>query len=71
MNFEEMIARLEAGLTIIENTDGDLSVLAHSYMVAVPGADKDNYSDSDIEELQDDLGWSWSDDFGWVFPCLS
>ena len=71
MNFEEMMARIEAGLIIIENADGDLPMAAHAYMVAVPGADKDNYSEADITEMQEDLGWSWSDDMGWVFPCLA
>ena len=70
MNFEEMIVRLRAGLIIIENADGDLQALAHSYMIAVPGVDKANYNEADVEDLQD-LGWSFSDDFGWVFPCLA
>lgn len=62
--------RLEAGLIIIESNDGDLPVVAHAYMISVPGANQE-YPDADVEELQEVLGWSWSDDFGWVFSCLA
>ena len=63
--------RLEEGLTIILGKSGDQEMLAHAYMVSVPGCDKGDYSDADIETLEKDLGWAWSDDFGWVFPCIS
>ncbi len=71
MNFEYMLDRLIAGLVIIENASGDVSIIGHSYMIAAPTVDKSAYSESDIEELQDTLGWAWSDDFGWVFPTLA
>lgn len=70
MNYEQMIARLEEGLTLIKDTSGDLEVMTHAYLVAVPGCNKDDYSESDIETLEQDLGWGWSDEMGWVFPCI-
>ena len=71
MNYEQMQERLIDGLTIIENTEGgSLSVIAHAYMIAVPGADYDSYSDGDVTTMKD-MGWAWSNDFGWTFPCLA
>ncbi len=70
MNFEQMQTRLKNGLTIIENTSGDVSVIAHSYMIAVPDVNRTAYSEADAEALFDD-GWTWSDNFGFVFPCLA
>lgn len=70
MNYENMMGRLKNGLTIIENTSGDVPVIAHSYMIATPTVDRTAYSEADEETLSDD-GWSWSDNFGFVFPCLA
>jgi len=66
-----MIERLEEGLTIIEGVSGDRGVVAHAYVVSVPGCVKDDYSAADIEALEADLGWGWSDEMGWVFPCIA
>ena len=70
MNYEEMLERLTEGLVIIENNSGDIKVVAHSYMIAFPQADYDDYSDNDVEDLED-MGWGWSDDFCWTFPVLA
>ncbi len=71
MNYEQMQQRLAAGMTIIENVSGNLQIGAHAYMIFVPDADIDHYSESQITEMQETLGWSYSKDFGWVFPCTA
>ncbi len=65
-----MIGRLESGLAIIESEQGDLDVACHAYMVFVPNATYSAYSEAQAETLIKDLGWSWSDDMGWVFPAI-
>ena len=71
MNFEYMLERIIAGLIIIENKCGDVDIIGHSYMVATPSVNKSLFDEDDIAELQNNLGWAWSDDFGWVFPVLA
>ena len=70
MNYEQMLSRLEQGLTIIEGVQGDLDVIAHAYIVAVPAATYSAYSEAQVETLIKDLGWVWSDEMGWLFSCL-
>jgi len=69
MNYTQTLSRLEAGLAIIESVHGDLDVGCHTYTVFVPDCTKTAFSGSQLDELTDTLGWTWSDDFGWVFPC--
>lgn len=70
MNFEDMLGRLIAGLIVIEgHVAASVEPAAHSYSIMFPQAVRDDFSDSEIEQLQDD-GWSWSDDYGWVLPVI-
>ena len=70
MNYEQMIQRLLDGLAIIRNyAGGAIEIAAHSYTILVPGTDYDAFDEDDVEDIKD-LGWSWSDDLGWVFPVL-
>jgi hypothetical protein len=70
MNYVNMIERLEDGLTIIEDVAGDLDVMAHAYMVAVPNCTRASFKANGKEDALVNLGWSWSKDFGWVFPVI-
>lgn len=70
MDYEQMISRLEDGLTIIESVHGDLDVACHAYIVAVPNCTYSSFSDNQIDELTNTLGWSWDKNLGWVFSCL-
>ena len=70
MSYENMLGRAVDGLTIIENVSGDVEVISHSYMIAVPEADIEDYSNTQAENLQDD-GWVYHEDFGWVLAVLA
>jgi hypothetical protein len=74
VNYELMLERCIAGLNIIMSHEGgSKQVCAHSYVVAVPDVNRDDYRTgvhkAEDEELQE-LGWAWDDDMGWVFPVI-
>lgn len=72
MNYEQMLQRLIDGLDIIENRLGAVQIVAHGYLIAVPGGAYSGdapYTKSDRESLEE-MGWRWGDKFGWMLPVL-
>jgi hypothetical protein len=66
-----MIERLIEGLTIIRTVSGNQEVGSHAYVVFVPDCNKADYDADQLELLEKELGWGWSDEMGWVFACIS
>lgn len=72
MNYEDMIARMLAGLTVIRDVMPTAKAGAHSYVVLVPfagGKTADDFSNSQATVLADN-GWTFDSQMGLVFPVI-
>ena len=69
-NYDDMLNRCIRGLKLIKQQSGNLPVVSHSYMIAVPNTELDDYKTNHQQDMKD-WGWVFHEDFGWVLAVLA